>query len=176
VECYRPRQTTTDDREQNNTGPLHYQCRRASNNLHVCVLLNLKDASRLPPTQTVGQCYGKQISAKCELRHLMRIVSATYRRSRDCVGGASDLPLLGGGNESLTTGCSRDNVSGPPCVGNGSCIFTAPWIYISADCGYSNYFSLRYQCVPGMKACASQPGIGVPVSVYSIFRKFLDIS
>ena len=79
----------------------------------------------------------------------MRVVSATYLRSRDCVGGASDLPLLGIGNESLTAGCSRDNVSRPPCIGNASCIFTAPWIYISAECGYSNYFSLRYQCVPG---------------------------
>jgi len=112
-------------------------------------MVDLKDANRLP-IQTIAQCYGKQISAKCQSQHLMRIVSATYLRSRDCVGGASDLPLLGGGNESLTTGCSRDNVSGPPCVGNGSCIFTAPWIYISANCGYSNYFSLRYQCVPGM--------------------------
>ena len=102
------------------------------------------------PIRTVSQCYGKQISAKCESQHLMRIVSATYLRSRDCVGGASDLPLLGGGNESLLTTCSRDNVSGPQCVGNSSCIFTAPWIYISADCGYSNYFSLQYQCVPGI--------------------------
>jgi len=103
------------------------------------------------PVETVAKCYGKPISAKCDAHHLIRVVSATYLRSRDCVGGASDLPLLGGaGNDSLTSGCSRDNASGPPpCVGNASCIFTAPWIYISANCGYSNYFSLQYQCVPG---------------------------
>jgi len=104
------------------------------------------------PIMTVSRCYGKQISAVCESHHVMRIVSATYLRSRDCVGGASDLLLLGGGNDSLMVGaCSRDDVSGPQCVGNSSCIFTAPWIYISADCGYSNYFSLQYQCVPGAR-------------------------
>ena len=79
----------------------------------------------------------------------MRVVSATYLRSRDCVGGASDLPLLGGGNDTLIAACRRDDATGPQCVGNSSCIFTAPWIYISAECGYSNYFSLSYQCVPG---------------------------
>lgn len=111
----------------------------------VCLLT---EANGLPIV-TISRCYGKQISAECESHHVMRIVSATYLRSRDCVGGASDLPLLGGGNDSLIAGCSRDDVSGPQCVGNSSCIFTAPWIYISADCGYSNYFSLQYQCVPG---------------------------
>jgi len=114
----------------------------------MCVCVS-KEADGLP-VGTISQCYGKQISAECESQQLMRIVSATYLRSRDCVGGASDLPLLGGGNDSLITGCSRDDASGPQCVGNSSCIFTAPWIYISADCGYSNYFSLQYQCVPGM--------------------------
>ena len=101
------------------------------------------------PIGRVSKCYGKQISAECESQHLMRVVSSTYLRSRDCVGGASDLPLLGAGNDSMITTCRRDDVSGPQCVGNSSCIFTAPWIYISADCGYSNYFSLRYQCIPG---------------------------
>ena len=111
----------------------------------------LKEAVKLP-IQTVDQCYGKQISVECEPHHVMRIVSATYLRSRDCVGGASDLSLLGGGNDSLIAECSRDDAGGPKCVGNSSCIFTTPWIYISADCGYSNYFSLRYQCVPGRLA------------------------
>jgi len=109
----------------------------------------LSDTDSLP-VAAVSQCYGKQISAECESQHVMRIVSATYLRSRDCVGGASDLSLLGGGNDSLISACSRDDAGGPQCVGNSSCIFTAPWIYISADCGYSNYFSLRYQCVPGI--------------------------
>jgi len=121
-------------------------------NMHMC----LKEGNS-PPTATISQCYGKQISAECESNHVMRVVSATYLRSRDCVGGASDLPLLGGGNDSLISACSRDDVSGPQCVGNSSCIFTAPWIYISADCGYSNYFSLQYQCVPGETKIFRQP-------------------
>lgn len=103
------------------------------------------------PSGTISHCYGKQISAECESHHVIRVVSAAYLKSRDCVGGASDMQLLGGANESLVASCRRDDVSGPQCVGNRSCIFTAPWIYISADCGYSNYFSLQYQCVPGIQ-------------------------
>jgi hypothetical protein len=107
---------------------------------------------------------------------VVRVVSATYRHSRDCIVGGNAVAIdgnhvpvatsadgadydpmtsdstsasVGLDQSMLTADCSRDEPGNPACVGNRNCSFMTPWVYISAECGYSNQFRIVYQCVPG---------------------------
>ena len=86
---------------------------------------------------TVDQCYSKAIPVRCDPGFMVRVLSAHHRQTEKCKAGFQD------------TGCVKEEKGNPACVGNTTCVFTTPWMYLSATCGYSNNFQIAYQCVPG---------------------------
>lgn len=91
-------------------------------------------------THSVDQCYGKQISAVCAMGQLLRVVTATYRQTPDCSSSSYF---------ESEKNCSREAPGDAPCTGNATCHFLSRWIYLSSQCGYSNNFIMKYQCIPG---------------------------
>ena len=86
---------------------------------------------------SVEECYGEMIHAVCPPQYAIRVIKALYRQNSKCPGGFH------------SSFCSREEHSNPACVGNNTCHFNTPWLYISPECGYSNNFMLNYQCIPG---------------------------
>ena len=86
--------------------------------------------------QTSEECYGHEVSLTCaDDDELVQIVHAYYRQAAYCRGDFHSVF------------CSREELSSPPCVGRQRCRFSAPWHYISRECGYSNAFMVAYKCV-----------------------------
>ena len=87
------------------------------------------------PLTTVERCYGQQIQLQCEEDELVWIRSSSYRQTTSCPG------------RFYSNFCDRTEHNNPPCAGESSCEFAAPWEFIDRDCGYSNSFSVAYQCL-----------------------------
>ena len=86
--------------------------------------------------QRIDQCYGETIPVVCNPGDMVQVKEAHYRQTQECRGGFH------------SNFCSKEEPSNPACVGNQTCIFNSPWIYISPECGYSNNFLISYKCVP----------------------------
>ena len=87
--------------------------------------------------KTVDQCYGHQIPIICPKGTLVQIERAYYRQASYCPG------------DFHSNFCNKEETSNPACIGNQTCIFTTPWVYLSKECGYSNNFMVSYYCIPG---------------------------
>lgn len=105
--------------------------------------------------RTVSQCYGKQIAASCPSGHVIRILTASYQQSAECISStetfstaAATTGLLRTGPPWGTTECNREVPGNPACIASRSCSFVASWVQISAECGNSNQYLMKYQCVP----------------------------
>ena len=84
----------------------------------------------------IDQCYGETIPVVCNPGDMVQVTEAHYRQTQECTGGFH------------SNFCSKKEPSNPACVGNQTCIFNTPWIYLSPECGYSNNFLISYKCVP----------------------------
>ena len=85
---------------------------------------------------TVEQCYGKAMSLVCAPEYTVRVIVARYSQSERCSDGQ------------YSNFCAKEEPGNPACVGNSTCSFTTPWVYLSPECGYSNSFEITYQCIP----------------------------
>ncbi len=88
--------------------------------------------------RTVDQCYGEPMPVVCNPGDMVQVTEAHYRQTPECRGGFH------------SNFCTREESSNPACVGNQTCIFNTPWIYLSQECGYSNNFLISYKCIPSM--------------------------
>ncbi|CAH1798759.1 unnamed protein product [Owenia fusiformis] len=88
------------------------------------------------PVNTLDQCYGKNIVARCQSGYMVSVKSAYYRQSKKCPGSFH------------SNFCMQEEAGNPACIGNKTCTFTTPWVYLSSSCGYSNSFVLKYLCIP----------------------------
>ena len=103
----------------------------------------LVDTDEPLDVQTAEQCYGQELRLSCpaaklgdDTDQLLQITRAYYRQSAFCRGDFHSVF------------CARAEPHSPACVGERRCSFTAPWHYISRECGYSNAFMVAYKCVP----------------------------
>lgn len=87
--------------------------------------------------RSVEACLGQPVQMTCTQGGMVRVVQATYQQSEACPGGLR------------SPACGRPEMGNPICVGNTSCVFPAPWVYLSPICGYSNSFTMIFECLPG---------------------------
>ncbi|XP_013383777.1 uncharacterized protein LOC106154087 [Lingula anatina] len=84
----------------------------------------------------MSQCYGEDMIIECKPGSMIRVITAFYRQSVHCPGGYHSIY------------CIQEETHNPPCVGQQQCAFTAPWVFLSSDCAYSNDFQITYECIP----------------------------
>ena len=105
-------------------------------NRNAIIILSFLD-KRFEP-RTVDQCFGQTIPIQCDPGFMVQVTKVFYRQSQQCHGSFH------------SNFCTREEASNPACVGNETCVFTTPYIYLSPECGYSNNFLVTYKCIPGL--------------------------